>query len=238
MKAGIIAAGEGSRLKAEGIKSPKPLVAVKGVPLIERLILSYVRFGITEIVCIVNESSPDVRRFLETKRFPVPVTVVVRTTPSSMHSLFALAPHLAAERFLLSTVDSIFSEAEFGRFLQYAGARESADGVLAVTNFVDDENPLYVQLDESRNVLSFGKGVGRIPAGAGASWVTGGLYVLSPRIFREIDAALKQDISRLRNFFTHLVEQGYRLEAYPFSRIIDVDHANDIRAAEELLRTT
>jgi hypothetical protein len=33
------------------------------------------------------------------------------------------------------------------------------------------------------------------------------------------------------------VNQGYRLEGYPFSRIVDVDHADDIRAAEELLRT-
>ena len=182
LKAGIIAAGEGSRLKSEGITQPKPLVAVKGVPLIERLIHSYIRFGISEIVCIVNESSLDVKRFVEAKHFPVPVTFVVKTTPSSMHSLFALAPHLAGGRFLLSTVDSVFNEEEFAGFLEYGGARESADGVLAVTNFVDDENPLYVQLDASRKILAFGR-TDRPPVPQEPSWVTGGLYVLSPRIF-------------------------------------------------------
>ena len=34
----IIAAGEGSRLAQEGVKWPKPLVRLNGVPLIDRLI--------------------------------------------------------------------------------------------------------------------------------------------------------------------------------------------------------
>ena len=265
MKAGIIAAGEGSRLKSEGVVSLKPLVEVRGVPLIERLIRSYIRCGIEEIVCIVNESSLEVKRFVESKRFAIPVKFVVQTTPSSMHSLFALAPHLNEERFLLSTVDSIFNGDEFGSFLDYARSPHAAEGVLAVTNFVDDENPLYVQLDESWNILSFGgkgeKSAGppsgtprpagrvgpetpfgnyggrRTAASLESPWVTGGLYVLSPRIFSEIEAVLKRNIDRLRNFLAHLVKQGYRLEGYPFSRIIDVDRADDIRAAEELLRT-
>ena len=38
MKYAIIAAGEGSRLAAEGIEQPKPLVKVDGKHLIDRLI--------------------------------------------------------------------------------------------------------------------------------------------------------------------------------------------------------
>ena len=38
MKFAIIAAGEGSRLAAEGIQEPKPLVKVGGECLIDRLI--------------------------------------------------------------------------------------------------------------------------------------------------------------------------------------------------------
>ncbi len=231
MKAGIIAAGEGSRLKSEGITPPKPLVEVNGIPLIERLIRSYIRFGITEIALIVNEASLEVKEFVESKRFTVPVRFVVKSTPSSMHSLFALAPLLGGGPFLLSTVDSIFHEEEFGRFLSFAGERTSADGVLAVTDFVDDEKPLYVRVDQHNRITSFGK-----KDGAGPGYVTGGLYVFSPRIFAEIDAALKGGIERLRNFLEHLLGHGYRLEAFPFSKIIDIDHAADIRAAEDLLR--
>ena len=229
MKAGIIAAGEGSRLKSEGISLPKPLVPVNGIPLIEHCIRSFAKCGITEIVCIINEYSPEVRRFLEERGFEIPITVMVKTTPSSMHSLFALAPSLKEGQFLLSTVDSIFDDNELSRFLTSSKARSSADGVLAVTKFVDDENPLYVHVDGANRIESFSK--------SGASpWITGGLYVFSPRIFDEVDAALAQGIERLRNFLGHLLKSGYTLEAFPFSKIVDVDHASDLRVAEEFLR--
>jgi len=38
MKYAIIAAGEGSRLAAEGVESPKPLVKIRHERLIDRLI--------------------------------------------------------------------------------------------------------------------------------------------------------------------------------------------------------
>src|SRR2546425_10383001 len=136
MNAAIIAAGEGSRLRSEGITTSKPLVLLDGVPLIERLIRSFVRCGITQVACIVNEYSLDVKKFIETTDFGVPVRIVVRTTPSSLHSLFALAPHLKGERFLLSTVDTVFDEEEFARYLRHGFSTSPADGVLAVTDFI------------------------------------------------------------------------------------------------------
>jgi NDP-sugar pyrophosphorylase family protein len=228
VKAGIIAAGEGSRLRADGFSVPKPLVSVDGMPLIERLIGTMIRQGINEIACIVNEESIAVRDFVNQKSFPIPVHCVVKSTPSSMHSLFALSPLLSDGRFLLSTVDSIFREEEFADYLRYSSTTE-ADGILAVTSYIDDENPLYADLDDRRRIRSFSK-TDRAP------WVTGGLYVLSPRIFDEIEPVRKNGIERLRNFLSHLVTAGYRLEGFPFSKIVDVDRGSDVRAAEEFLR--
>jgi NDP-sugar pyrophosphorylase family protein len=177
----------------------------------------------------VNEYSLEVKRFVEEKNFSIPVSFVVKTTPSSMHSLFALAPYLAGDQFLLSTVDSIFNEQELVRFLDYGKSNPTLDGLLAVTNFIDDENPLYVACDASSRVLGFSKT-------EHSPWVTGGLYLFSPRIFQEMDVVLGRRIERLRNFLGHLVNSGYAFEAFPFSKIIDVDHVHDIHTAEELLR--
>ena len=44
---GIIAAGEGSRLREAGWAVPKPMVLVAGVPLIESAIRNFVAAGIT-----------------------------------------------------------------------------------------------------------------------------------------------------------------------------------------------
>ncbi len=229
MKAGIIAAGEGSRLKSEGIALPKPLVPVNGVPLIMRLITSFSSHGISEVVCIINEYSLDVKHAVEKTGTPIPVTFVVQTTPSSMHSLFVLSSCLMEGQFLLSTVDSVFYEKEFGEFLAYARCHTSVDGLLAVTNFIDDETPLYVEMDASNRITGFSKS-------QQTPWVTGGLYVFSPRVFREKETVLSKGIERLRNFLGHLVESGYVIEGYPFSKIVDVDHAHDIQTAEQLIK--
>ena len=52
MKFAIIAAGEGSRLAAEGMEVPKPLVQVGGECLIDRLIRIFMQQQAEEIVCI------------------------------------------------------------------------------------------------------------------------------------------------------------------------------------------
>ena len=232
MKAGIIAAGEGSRLKAEGISLPKPLIVVDGMPLIERLLNSYVRCGITEVACIINEYSLQVKDFVEKKNFGIPIQFHVETTPSSMHSVLALEPYLNQEKFLLSTVDSIFDDNDLKRFIRYAEDHPEKDGVLAITDFIDDEKPLYVQLNDDNNIIWFGKeGAVETPR-----WVTGGLYILSPKIFSEKQRVLAKGMERLRNFLGYLLEQGYKIDAFPFSRIIDIDHVSDIRTAENLLR--
>ena len=40
---------------------------------------------------------------------------------------------------------------------------------------------------------------------------------------------------RMRNFQRALVDEGFRLKAYPFSKVLDIDHAEDIRKAEEFV---
>lgn len=230
MKVGIIAAGEGSRLRGEGVTALKPLVKVNGTPILERLLRQYHSIGISEAYCIINEESVAVKSYVDGQKLPFPVHFHVKSTESSMHSLFELAPYLMADHFLLSTVDSIFDTSELVGFIGAARSR-SVDGLIAVTQHAGDENPLWVELDRSDRIVAFRKPV------SGEPFVTGGLYFFSPRIFAERHEALKRNISRLRNFLGLLVEREYVLHAYRFKRMVDLDHAVDIRLAEEFLHS-
>lgn len=48
---------------------------------------------------------------------------------------------------------------------------------------------------------------------------------------------MQNGISRMRGFQQYLVESGLKVQAYPFSQIIDIDHASDIEKAEQFLKT-
>ena len=88
MRFGIISAGEGSRLASEGFSQPKPLVPICGVPMIERLVRIMNGCGAERIAVIVNGENPETVSLLKS----LPVDLVVKKTPTPMHSLMELAP--------------------------------------------------------------------------------------------------------------------------------------------------
>jgi len=130
MKMGIIAAGRGDRLALGGNPTPKPLVSVGGRPLISRIIEAGAGLKVHTIACIVNDLNPAGAKFLRSVEWPIPVEIVVKTTPSSMESLFCLAPLLSDGPFVLFTVDVIFGQQTVEDFLQNAltltGAKASS----------------------------------------------------------------------------------------------------------------
>ena len=231
MRFAVIAAGEGSRLAQEGVEQPKPLVPVCGEPMIERLLRIFVDCGATEIVVIVNEWSTAVREHIEILALPVPLRLVVKTTPSSMHSLHALSPYLRGERFCLTTVDTIFREAEFKKYIRHFAATTDIDGCMAVTPFVDDEKPLWVgveqQVDADGSSILDKQGSHRMPRVTGFHdsqeqgdyLISGGIYCLGDRALDVLDHCMEKGMSRMRNFQRQLVAEGLKLEAYPINSL-------------------
>ena len=124
MNFAIIAAGEGSRLASEGIKDPKPLVQINGEALIDRLIRIFMDNHAESISIICNDLTHRVSAHLEhIKEYglndrEVPLNYMVKTTPSSMHSLWHLSKLMPQGPFVLTTVDTIFSEQQFARYIE------------------------------------------------------------------------------------------------------------------------
>lgn len=226
----ILAAGEGSRLAQEGCEVPKPLVRIQGETLIGRLIRVFVKCGATRIVVITNALHVATEDYLRSLSLPVPLDIVVQTTPSSMHSLYAIRDYLKAEeKFCVTTVDTIFSELEFGAYVEEFG-KSNLDGLMAVTSYVDDEKPLYVQTADDLTITNFCD-----VCEERCAHVSGGIYCLTHKALDTLSRCIEQGQSRMRNFQRQLVADGLHLKAYPFSKIIDVDHCSDIAKAEELI---
>ena len=230
MNYAIIAAGEGSRLAQEGVTKPKPLVELQGEPMIGRLINLMLRCNAESISIIVNEHMTEVRQYLEGLTLPVPLNLVVKTTPSSMHSLWHLSRVIPNGKFCLTTVDTIFREEDFKEYIDAFESDCEYDGMWAVTPFVDDEKPLWVEVDDNMGITAF-----RDKAWEGAKYVSGGVYAMTDKAFTVLDDCIERGISRMRNFQRALVEAGFSLQAYSIDKIVDVDHADDIATAEAFL---
>ncbi len=229
MKFAIISAGEGSRLTQEGVTKPKPLVELNGMPMIERLIRIFMRQGADCIVIIINELVPETKEFLCHLQDTLPIELVVKTTPSSMHSFYEISHLLEGDRFCLTTVDTVFREEEFSQYIEAFRTSET-DGLMAVTDFVDDEKPLYVSTDNQLRITGFYDQ--KTPD---CRYISGGIYCLTSRALDTLNRCIEQGQSRMRNFQRQLVADGLHLNAWPFEKIIDVDHVSDIVKAEVFL---
>lgn len=231
MKFAIISAGEGSRLAQEGVQLPKPLVQLNGMAMIDRLIHIFAKNGAEQVVVIINNEVAQTKEHLALlkKVSEVPLEVIVKTTPSSMHSFYELSTYLKDDKFCLTTVDTIFREEEFSRFIEAFKASDK-DGLMAVTDYIDDEKPLYISTDEELNITGFHDA--RTPD---CRYISGGIYCLTPKSIDTLQRCMENGMSRMRNFQRQLVADGLHLGAYPFSKILDVDHASDIEKAEAFL---
>lgn len=230
MKAAIIAAGLGERLRAAGIHEPKPLVQVAGRPLIDYVLDSVTTAGIRQVACIVNELSTGIEEHCRQQWPDVKFEHIRRTTPSSMESLFTLSPLLQDERFVLLTTDAVFAPAVLGDFLRAVEARDRADGVLALATFIDDEKPLWARVDAEGRIVALGAGA------TGSGLVTAGFYAFKPVIFKEIDTARQRRFTALRQFLAHLLERGYEIYGERVAKTVDVDRPEDIAVAEAFVR--
>ena len=229
MRFAIIAAGEGSRLASEGVKAPKPLIEIQGVPLIERLVRIFARQGADSINIIVNEQQPETLAHIRELQKLFPINVVVKSTPSSMHSLHALSHLLRGDKFCLTTVDTLFHEEEFAEYIK-TFKESDGDGIMAVTDYIDDEKPLYVDTDSQLDITAFCD-----KPTENSRYISGGIYGLTPKALDILDECMAEGIERMRNFQRRLVDGGMRLKAYPFTKIIDIDHAEDIAKAERFI---
>lgn len=240
MKYAIIAAGEGSRLAQEGITSPKPLVKVAGQCLVDRLIRVFLANDAEEIVVVCNDLTPLVDEHLKTLECEgldgkkIPIRHIVKTTPSSMHSFYELSQFLSDSPFILTTVDTIFRDDEFADYVsafKASLADGSADGMMGVTDYIDDEKPLYIKLRSRDFISAF---LDSDPEGI-CPYISGGIYGLTPKAIETLNRCMSEGQSRMRNFQRGLIADGLRLKAFPFSKVLDIDHATDIDKAEAFL---
>ena len=228
MNYAIIAAGQGSRLVQEGVQKPKPLVELNGEPMIARLIRIFAENNAESISVIVNEEMTEVKALLDTLNPGCELNVVVKTTPSSMHSFYEVSRQFENGKFCLTTVDTIFHEEEFKKYIEaFENDTTGADGYMAVTSFIDDEKPLYIDTDSDLNITAF-----RDTPWDSVKFISGGIYGLTPPALRVLENCMENGVSRMRNYQRALVDAGLKLKAFPFEKIIDVDHAGDIKTAE------
>jgi NDP-sugar pyrophosphorylase family protein len=221
LRGGVIAAGHGTRLRADGYRVSKPMTPIGGRPLIEHALSRFRALGVNRATVIVNEESDDCRRWLADHGDGLDLDLIVRTTPSSYASFALVAGRLAGSPAVITTVDAIMPVDAFQHFVDLAARFPSNAVVLGLTGHVDDDNPLWATLDEDGRVQRLGREQG--------SHVTAGIYWLPA----QRTPAPTAGFDRLRDYLKWLVDEGHPVYGVVLPLVFDIDRAHDVEAAEQ-----
>ena len=232
-RAGIIAAGLGSRLAHIHPGLPKPMIPVSGKPLLYWIAACLRNAGFESVTILLNSNGDDARAYAQKHIKDLSWSFLRADTDSSFDSFRLVAEALAQspEPFCISTVDALIPPAETARFAENAlrafDNQKKPDAALALTRFVEDEKPLWADTDDNGQISALGERARRKDA------VTCGLYALSRETALELPP--QGTFARLRDFWSDIISRGKRVRGVLLADTVDVDRPEDIPAAEKVI---
>lgn len=233
MKYVILAAGLGSRFAKNGEKKPKPLVEIEGQPMIGRLIDILMKNGGEQINIVANSRMPELVEYLEgLKAQGLPLVVRPIISDNSYYSLTEAAAGIEG-RFIAMTVDTIFPNDEFHRYVEESEKLDDDTVLMGLTRFIDDESPLYARLGANGEVIDYRYGGQPFEE---CAIVSAGLYALSGKAM-DVVAAREGYPESLSDFQRILAaETDIKVIPFEFSKAMDVDCLHDQQVAEQFLK--
>jgi NDP-sugar pyrophosphorylase family protein len=225
--AAILGAGLGTRLK--DLSFAKPLLSLNGRTLVERMILQLAQQGFERIIVVLREellSAAD----LAALPHPKGVEYLLVNTPSSLHTLaVAITAHQSQDKepLFVTMVDTIIQTQDLADFTMYCSLLPQDSSALLGTLFIDDENPLYIEVDQREQALSVGSKPSKV--------VTAGMYFLSVSAQNIAAQAVTNGIQKMRNFLSALVEQGEPVQVFTVEKTLDLDRPEDLTQAEQFI---
>ncbi|MEA1912726.1 MAG: sugar phosphate nucleotidyltransferase [candidate division WOR-3 bacterium] len=241
MKALIIAAGEGSRLSNLTEASPKPLIQLLGLSLIQRIILTSKQVGIDEFVIVIGYLGDKIKANLgDGSRFDVKIDYIENKEWEKGNGVSVLkAKELLAEKFVLLMSDHIFDY----RILKELIEHDTRSSVLLA---IDRRKPQLEDakvLEKEGKIVDIGKNIEE------SNSIDTGILLCSPKIFSYIEEAIKEGKAELADGIAKAAKNR-DAETFDITRIesyaskmrkdikpwwIDIDKEKDLRKAQEMI---
>jgi len=189
MKAVILAAGKGTRMKQLTASRPKPMIEICGKPMLEHIMVALRDSGIREFVIVTGYLAEAVEsHFGNGESLGLQIHYIRQTVQNGTGAAFHLAKALiGTEPFFAGYGDIITSLDNYPRLIKDFEQRP-CDGLISL-NWVDDPyRGAAVYLDSNEFVTDI---IEKPAQGTSTShWNNSGLMVFSPRLF-DYSAALK-----------------------------------------------
>ena len=177
MKVVILAGGLGTRLSEYTKNIPKPMVKIKGLPILLRIINHYYSYGFKDFFIASGYKEKIIKNYFKKKKFKFNINII-NTGLKTMTGgrLKRLEKYLNSETFLLTYGDGL-SNINLNKLIKFHSKSNNLVTLTAVR-----PPARFGAIKINKNKVKVFRETSRLDEG----WINGGFFVMEPRIFNYI----------------------------------------------------
>lgn len=185
----VMAGGRGSRLGELTTTLPKPLISVRGKPMIEHVVSAIETVGTTDIYVSVHYLAEQIEAWCAGRLSKARLHVIREEQPYGTAGALAMLPADVEGNVLVSNAD-LMTSVDLNAFFSFH-EHSSADGTIAVAQHevqipfgvvrVDDDGR-FLSIDEKPKLINF---------------VAAGMYILGPEVRSLVTAGRRTEMPEL-----------------------------------------
>jgi len=225
MKAFILAAGNGTRLRPLTDSVPKCLLPIQGVPLLEIWLTNCRAAGITGILVNAHAHAQAVKQFAATQKSGVAVSVVDEPQlPGSAGTLAENRAFVAGDEAFFVLYGDVLTNVDLRRMLAFHRQKNLA-ATLGIYQAPDPTRCGVVSMDEDDVIQEFVEK----PARPVSNWAFSGVMICGREIFDFLPDRRPADIG-----FDLLPKMAGKMAGYRISEyLIDIGTPENYQAAQQ-----
>ena len=229
MKAIVLAAGEGSRMRPLTYTRPKIMLPIANKPILEHLLIEASQAGIEEFIFVVGYHDEQVRDYFGNgEKWGVNIAYVNQRKQLGTADALKMIEGLVEGNFVVMNGDIIVSRKDIKKL---AGR---SDNTMSVIEVEDTTGLGVVELREGKAVQIYEK-----EATPPSRMANAGLYLFTPEIFAAISRTGKSPRGEyeLTDSLQLLMDSGHDISAQKIGYWLDLSYPWDLLAANEALLT-
>lgn len=212
-KAVILAAGRGTRMRELTVDLPKPMIEVRGKPVLQHIVEGLRDAGISELLIVVGYRGDTVRTFLgDGSRYHLAIRYATQTVQDGTGRVVDLARDFVGDSaFVLSYGDILVDATNYNCVTDLP---DNAEAIITVTGGEDVSKGGAAFLNEQMELIDIREK--SRPGQITSPWYNAGLYAFRPSIF-EFTAKLKPSPRgeyELTDAIRALAQSGKKIKAF------------------------
>jgi len=227
LKAVVLAAGEGSRMRPLTYTRPKAMLPIANKPILEHLLVEAGKAGIREFILVVGYHDEQVRSYFgKGQKWGVNIDYCSQQRQLGTADAIRMVESLVDENFLVINGDIIVDQKNISKLAN------KSDNTISVVEVEDTRDLGVVELNEGKVVRIYEK-TEKPPS----HMANAGLYLFTPDIFNAISQTSKSPRGEyeITESLQLMVDKGYHIAYQEISYWLDFSYPWDLLTANESL---